>query len=427
MDAAERPGRRDPWVSPLAVEGVQRLLDLARTHLGMEISWLSQFEGGQQVIHATSGDTGAMNVVRGEGTPAEGSFCVRVLAGTLPPVVPDARRHPVTRELHVTSELGIGSYVGAPVHDRDGQVTGMLCCLSRTASPGLDPGAARYAALVADLVSDHLASAAAVEQRAAHRTRALVEDLLRAGDLRMLFQPVVHLHDGRVSGYEALARFGPPGSGHPEFPTPAHAFAAAGRVGLGVDLELLAARRALAFLGRVPPGLRLSVNLSAEALLDERSTDLLLRWAQRARARGRTIGVEITEHTQVPDYAALLAAVGRLRTAGITLAVDDAGAGYASLRHILRLHPDVIKADLEIVRGVDTDTVRQSLLRSLVGFAADIGADLVAEGVEFPAEHETLLRLGVRLGQGYLHARPGPLPGEDAVPARPSPQQGGSP
>lgn len=215
----------------------------------------------------------------------------------------------------------------------------------------------------------------------------------------MVFQPVVGLRDAEPLAFEALARFD-----DPAFPTPAHAFAAAARAGLGVELELLAVQQALAQLDDVPAGAWLGVNLSAEAVVAPAVQDTLLRNANRR------IGVEITEHTQVHDYAQLVGATGRLRAAGIQIVIDDAGAGYASFRHILQLRPDVIKLDIEITRNVDSDPVRQALTRSLVTFARDIGAALIAEGIETRPERDTLLQLGVQLGQGYLFARPGPLP-----------------
>jgi EAL domain-containing protein (putative c-di-GMP-specific phosphodiesterase class I) len=86
--------------------------------------------------------------------------------------------------------------------------------------------------------------------------------------------------------------------------------------------------------------------------------------------------------------------------------VDDAGAGFASFSHILRLRPNVIKLDIDLTRGVDTDPVRQALTRALVDFARDIDAHLIAEGIETRAEHDALLGLGVPLGQGFLIARP---------------------
>ncbi|WP_432509256.1 sensor domain-containing phosphodiesterase [Kineococcus auxinigenes] len=395
---------------------VQRLLDLARVHLGMDIGWVSHFTEDRQRISALSGDGASMHVAVGDAPPLQESFCVRVLAGNLPPVVPDARRDPRTRDLAVTARLGIGSYVGAPLHDAAGAVVGMLCCLSRGAGPHLGLDAARYLGLVADLVSDHLTSPTALQRRAEAEARRQVRQVLDTGDVRVLFQPVLRLADRAVVAHEALARFDAPC-----FPRPDLAFAAATRVGLGVPLELLAARTALEQLHRVPAGTALNVNVSAEALGDPEVQGVLLHHAERAARTGRRVVAEVTEHTQVTDYPALREAVRRVRAGGVGIAVDDAGAGYASFRHVLQLRPDTIKIDVSLVREVDTDPVRQALVRSLVEFATDVGASLVAEGVETAAEAQSLQRLGVELVQGYLYARPAALPqdgpaGEDAPP-----------
>jgi EAL domain-containing protein (putative c-di-GMP-specific phosphodiesterase class I) len=194
---------------------------------------------------------------------------------------------------------------------------------------------------------------------------------------------------------EALARFD-----SPCFPTPVHAFAAACRIGLGIDLELLAVQAALTRVDEIAHPGWLAVNLSAEALLDPRATALLL-------PHGAAVGVEITEHTPVRDYGALLAVTDHLKAHGVHVAVDDAGAGFSSLRHVLQLRPSTIKLDLELIRGIDTDPVRQSLTRSVDLFAGSMDSVVVAEGVETEAECRTLRALGVRYGQGYLFGRPG--------------------
>jgi EAL domain-containing protein (putative c-di-GMP-specific phosphodiesterase class I) len=168
---------------------------------------------------------------------------------------------------------------------------------------------------------------------------------------------------------------------------------------------MLAVQRALDQLGNIPDDLYLGVNLSAEALVVPAVLEMLLQ-----AAAGNHLGIEITEHTEVHDYTELTAATDILRAAGIQIGVDDAGAGYASFRHILKLRPTVIKLDLEIVRDVDVDPVRQALTRSLVSFAAEADAVLVAEGIETETELKTLRSLGVGFGQGFLLARPGPLP-----------------
>ncbi|WP_432483471.1 sensor domain-containing phosphodiesterase [Kineococcus esterisolvens] len=382
---------------------VQRLLDLARVHLGTDIGRVSRFAEDRQEISALSGDGAGVHVAVGDAPPLQESFCVRVLAGDLPPVVPDARRDPRTRDLAVTARMGIGSYVGAPLRDAAGGVLGMLCCLGRGPGPHLGLDAARYLSLVADLVSDHLTSPSALQQRAESDTRREVQRVLDTGEVDVVFQPALRLADGTLAGHEALARFR-----SPAFPRPDLAFAAATRVGLGVPLELLAARAALAQLHRLPAGTALSVNSSAEALVDPEAQEVLLDAAEGAR-EGRVVVAELTEHTRVTDYPALVAAARRLRAGGVRIAVDDAGAGYASFRHILQLRPDAIKADVSPVREVDVDPVRRALFRSLVEFAADVGATLLAEGVEHAAESEALRGLGVVLGQGFLHGRPGPL------------------
>lgn len=378
--------------------GLQRVLRLARTHLGMELAWISEFHGDQYVIRILSGDAAAMNVTLDQSLPLADSLCVRVLAGTLPPMIAEARRDPGTRDLAVTRDHGIGSYVGVPLFDPAGKPVGMLCCLSRDASTCLDARSPRFLELIGELVSDHLQSPGSLARTAVLGEETRIRAILESDRLRMVFQPVLRLEDDALVAYEALARFD-----DPNFPTPAHAFAAAARAGVGVELETLAVKRALNGLADIPDGLWLAVNLSAEALVVPAIQELLLQ------AADRRIGVEITEHAEVQDYARLALATDRLRAAGIQIGVDDAGAGYASFRHILKLRPTVIKLDLEIVRDVDSDPVRQALTRSLVTFAAEADAVLVAEGIETEAELTMLRSLGVGYGQGYLLARPGPL------------------
>jgi hypothetical protein len=130
--------------------------------------------------------------------------------------------------------------------------------------------------------------------------------------------------------------------------------------------------------------------------------------------------LEITEHAAVADYELLERALAPHRASGLRLAVDDAGAGYASFRHVLRLQPEFIKIDLSLVRDIHLDPVRQALTSSLLAVARTGGAQLVAEGVETQDELDTLARLGVTLVQGYLLGRPtaDPAPAGYPVPSR---------
>jgi EAL domain-containing protein (putative c-di-GMP-specific phosphodiesterase class I) len=380
-----------------ADEWVHRLLDLARARLGMDVAWLSVFTEDRQETASATGDLDAMHVSEGMSMPLEESFCVRVLSGQLPPVVTAAARNPLTRDLAVTGQLGIGSYVGAPVRSPGRRPVGMLCCISRDAGEQLDGSAVRTVEMLAELIGDRMAAEELAEAELAGR-RERVRRLLDDGTVTVHVQPVVDMRTGTVVAHEALSRF-------PGHDGPATIFADAAAVGLGVELELLAVRSALAVAARLSPELRLAVNLSPSALLSPAVGAVLLDGA-----RSTALTVEITEHTPIEDYASVMASLEPLRAAGIRLSIDDAGAGYASLRHILRLRPDTIKLDIALVSGVDTDPARQAMTAAMVAFAAETGARLVAEGIETPAERDALVARGVRYGQGHLFGRPAPVP-----------------
>jgi EAL domain-containing protein (putative c-di-GMP-specific phosphodiesterase class I) len=198
---------------------------------------------------------------------------------------------------------------------------------------------------------------------------------------------------------EALSRFDIPPKRGPE-----RWFAESSEVGLRRELELAAVQKALEQLPLVPADMYLSVNVSPETL-----TAAPLRKLVEA-VDGERIVVEVTEHAPIDDYERLGAAIGRLRDRGVRLAIDDAGAGFASLRHILRLAPDFIKLDRTLIAGIETDRSRQALAAGLISFAAKIDATIVAEGIERREEVAALKALGVDYGQGFFLAQPGPLP-----------------
>jgi EAL domain-containing protein (putative c-di-GMP-specific phosphodiesterase class I)/DNA-binding response OmpR family regulator len=216
---------------------------------------------------------------------------------------------------------------------------------------------------------------------------------------RIVFQPIAQLDSRKLVGYEALARFD-----QEPYQTPDVWFAEAAEVGLGVDLELAAVRLALRELPSVPHGAVLTLNVSPTTAMTADLADLL------AGHKGQQIVLEITEHAQVEDYDGLLAALTSLRGGGVRMAVDDAGAGFASLHHILLLRPDIIKLDITLVRDINQDPIKRALACSLVTFARDIGSTIVAEGIETAEELGTLVELGVPWGQGYYLGRPDQLP-----------------
>jgi EAL domain-containing protein (putative c-di-GMP-specific phosphodiesterase class I) len=124
--------------------------------------------------------------------------------------------------------------------------------------------------------------------------------------------------------------------------------------------------------------------------------------------------LELTEHEQIDDYAPITETLARLRALGVRLSVDDTGAGFSSLTHILKLEPEFIKLDRKIVEGVDSDPARAALVGALVRFSLDTGSRLIAEGIETIGELDRLVELGVELGQGYYLGRPAALEIENA-------------
>jgi EAL domain-containing protein (putative c-di-GMP-specific phosphodiesterase class I) len=206
------------------------------------------------------------------------------------------------------------------------------------------------------------------------------------------FQPVRDLGTMRAVGFEALSRF------H-DGRSPIEVFEAARDAGIGVELEMATAQAALEAASTLPVGTWLSINLSPRALLasEELQTGVV--------QCGRDLIIELTEHERVEDYPSLTAAA-RVLGPQVRLAVDDAGAGYASLSHVIALHPALVKLDRAWVDGISADPVRQALVRGVLGVAEATGSAVVAEGIEREDDLQTVQSLGVELGQGYLLGRP---------------------
>ena len=224
-------------------------------------------------------------------------------------------------------------------------------------------------------------------------------ELLAGGRLRSAYQPIVQLDGRAVEGVEALLRIELDGMWLPPGPF----FEQASIAGLSLPLELAALAVALGGLDDLPAPAFLAVNASPSTILAPaflvhlRNVDL-----------GRVI-IEITEKETISDYGPINRLFDALRRDGLRIAIDDTGAGSSSLRHVIQLRPDVVKLDTSLVDQIGTDHVQRALVTALVRFTADIGATLIAEGIEQPRQTALLRDLGVRLGQGFALGMPGPL------------------
>lgn len=228
--------------------------------------------------------------------------------------------------------------------------------------------------------------------------RGRIEHVLQAREFSLAYQPIFELHSGALFAVEALTRFS---DGEP----PDARIAQAHHVGLGVELEVAVVEQAIAQLERLPCGATLALNAGPTALSSGRISRTI------ACVDPSRVIVELTEQIRVDDYPHLAEVLQELRRTGVRLAVDDAGAGFAGLAHILKLAPDLIKLDRQLTSGIDIDPVRRSLANSLMRFASETGAVIVAEGIETAGELDALRALGIQHGQGFHLARPGPISG----------------
>lgn len=228
---------------------------------------------------------------------------------------------------------------------------------------------------------------------------ACVDSVIRDEAVTIVHQPIVEVHSGTVLGYEALSRFtAKPLQG------PSLWFEDAERVGRRTELELFALRRALAQLPNLPSDCYLSLNASPPTVLSGRLPGMF------AGLPVDRLVLEVTEQHPIDSYEQFAAALSPLRQAGLRLAIDDVGAGFASLKHILRLSPHLIKLDHSLTHAVIHSRSARALAAALTGFAIETGTTVLAEGIETEEQLDLLTALGVSLGQGFLLGRPAPLP-----------------
>ena len=226
--------------------------------------------------------------------------------------------------------------------------------------------------------------------------REQIERIIERQAVELAYQPLADLATLRVVAVEALPRFRTRPMRSPE-----SWLVEAAKHGWLVDLELVALNAALGHVGMLPSDAFLAVSISPETALSDRFRDLI-RGADPSR-----IALVLNEYSadQLPTGA-----LDVLRADGVRVAVHHAGSGPRSLRQIVRLAPDLIKVDMSMLREMSADPTGHEPVSSFIGFAFDIGAMVVADGVETEQEVETLRRLGVDHAQGNYLARPGPIP-----------------
>lgn len=377
------------------VELVQTLLSFLRRRLGLDVAMLTSFDGGMEVIEIADGGIDDRCISPGLRWVLSESYCVRVIDGRLPAVVPDTAANQTTALLPITRQLGIGSYAGVPVLGPGGVAVGMVCVMGQRAKPGLSDEGLRVVEQVAELIATLVESSDGSTDPTAAQRKA-IRRVVAEGDFEMVFQSVHDVATGQVVGVEALARF-------PVEPfRPDLFFKQAGDLGLGTELETAIVKRILAKVPQLPDDAFVAINISPAAALRAPWTELL------ADVDPSRIVLEITEHDAVPNYGALEDVLDTCRARGMRVAVDDVGAGFASFSHVLELAPEFVKIDQSIIRHIDVDDARRRLAQAIAEFAGQTGAIVIAEGVETQGELDALVAAGITWAQGYYLSRPKP-------------------
>ncbi|QHI96878.1 EAL domain-containing protein [Xylophilus rhododendri] len=375
---------------------IDKALRAMRKHLAMDVAFVSQFGGTDRVMRHVD-DDGRDLLQKGMSLPLDVGYCRHVVEGRLPGLIPDTAAVPLAMEIPETLSLPIGAHLSVPIWLSDGSLYGTLCCFSHERNDTLTQRDLQFMNVFADLLGDKLESDMHAERQKSEM-RSRIERVFTHDELSVVYQPIYSLDDGTVSGMECLSRFR--GGFHA---TPDKWFADAAEVGMGPRLEAHAIRRALAQMDAVPPEVYLAVNASPGLF-----TSGELARAVEGVDPNRVV-LEVTEHASVDDYRRLWNSLATWRNRGMRIAIDDAGAGYSSMRHILDLQPEYIKLDMSLVRNIDSDARRRALAAALIAFAREIGSAVTAEGVETEAELQTLRQLGVDKVQGFHMSRPVPV------------------
>jgi EAL domain-containing protein (putative c-di-GMP-specific phosphodiesterase class I) len=375
-------------VSSRAVS-LEQIVRVTQHELALDAAFASEVTEAGPVVRAVAGDPASFGIAVANEPAAEPSYCSRLLAGKIPSIVLDA---PVAlADIAMTQQARVGSFIGVPLRLSDGAAWGALCGLNHDPYPNFDPRDVRLMATLADLVANELD-----DRRRMRQLREDIESVIGRNErIKVAYQPIIDLRTNRCVGVESLARF------PRRFAKPIEMFTAAGALGLSLELERLVALKACELRDELGEDQFLALNMTPEALME---------MATRANATPdvpvANLVVELTEQSAVESYPALREQLAPLRTRGLGLAVDDVGAGHASLRHVVELRPDFIKIDRSLIHRVADDTARRAALGAFVMMAKDLGAQLIAEGVERAVDFEVIRELEFDAAQGYLLGRP---------------------
>lgn len=379
-------------------QDLDHLIQTIRQHLGMDTAFLSRFHHGYREMLHVDNSVGSTTVLhQGHKDKNEETYCRLIADKKLPSIIPDTSKNKLTKDLAVTKALNIGSYIGVPIYLSDDSIYGTLCCFSERADKSLSNKDLSLLTLFAKFAARNIEKELIVS-KVQQIARDDLFDIINKKRLNIVLQPIYDLKKKSVQGFECLSRF----QTEP-YRSPDYWFNKANVSGIGEVLELFAIEEALNLLPDIPEQYYITLNISPKHL-----TSPYLQ-AMLDKAPLHRIVLEVTERECIPDYKAFRNAIRPFRKRGMRLAVDDAGAGFASFQHILELQADIIKLDRSLISNINSDHRKRALVAALIGFAKETKSNVLGEGVETLAELEALQELGAQTIQGYFFCHPLPI------------------
>jgi EAL domain-containing protein (putative c-di-GMP-specific phosphodiesterase class I) len=374
---------------------IEEILASVRLRLNMEIAFVSRFVNGQREFQYVNSSKGFNILTVGCGDPLDESYCYRVMQGITPQLIHDAQLEPSVVDIAATQALPVGAHISVPIILSDGSIYGTFCAFSREVSYELNDADLAtfkiFSDVIAGLFDNCILSTVQYKDLRKEILSVMVHDLIYP-----VVQPMVDIRSDQLSilGYEALCRV------EGEHWNPESLFQQALSVGLSVELNQHMIQKAFKLMDQLVDGQYLALNVTPDFILSDAfiptfdGVDL------------SKVVLEITEHAAIANYVDITDQLAALKARGVRIAIDDAGAGYSSFRHILAMHPDIIKIDRSLIENLHKEHEKQELVQALVKFAQKSDYTLVAEGVELTQEQEVLCRLGIKAAQGFLFARP---------------------
>ncbi len=388
-------------------EGLQQILHSIRTYLDMDVAFIAEFSDGRRVFKYIDAKDNSFRIKAGDSNPLNETYCYKIAQGELPEHIVDTSKNPITEKLKATKALSIRHYMGVPIRLSDGSIYGIFCCFNYKTDESIRERDLTMLHIFADFAGKQIDNTLKKNRKKKEMSDRITA-ILDPSRINMVYQPIYNIEKEKITSYESTLRIM-----STPYRTPDVWIQEAIQVGLGEQLEIMAIEKAIKDLEKLPEDTAIAINTSPELIINGAIARVL------ENVPAKRIIPEITEHAPIADYATFRTALKPLRQQGIRLAIDDAGAGYASFQHILEIAPDFIKLDTSIIQSIDNDPARRALATAIISFAKETGTKIIAEGVETDAEFNELKRLGVNIIQGFYIGHPMSI--ADAVTLQKSP------